>query len=143
MSQFKVGDRVKIIKECMGNKLGEKIFLKKDIDGDLIARECSCESYWELISKNKKNMGKIPKAKWKVGDVVMNESTDQKSKVLLVEFDPENDTTVYVLKCLNDSGSIHLENECDISEIEYKKMTVAELVKDYEEETGNCVQLVK
>lgn len=92
--------------------------------------------------QNNKTKTTKKKAEWKIGDVVYNDHNSQKSKVLAVTWDAEDEMYKYTLQCLDDSGSVHLIYEESISEIEVVKMTVAEL-KEYYEENENCEVTIK
>lgn len=100
---------------------------------------------WQLITRGKKSMNKTKttkrKAKWKVGDIVINDNNGQKSKVLAVAFDNVRVKYGYMLQCQDDAGSIHSRYENGISEIEVVKMTVAKL-KEYYEENKKCEVII-
>lgn len=52
-NMFNVGDRVKIRIPCSGNIRGEEYVIRLNKDNNLIAGECTCQNYWELINKIK------------------------------------------------------------------------------------------
>lgn len=107
-------------------------------------RDIVYRSNLQIIKNNKMNKTKTikQKAEWKVGDVVYNDYNSQKSKVLAVSWDSENESYKYTLQCQDDNGSIHLVTEDNVSEVEVIKMTVAEL-KAYYEENENCEVEIK
>lgn len=161
---FKAGDTVRINNNCSGCNRGEIYTLhngdvsgehkdslwayrKKDFDKS--QGGCSCESNWVLIKTKSNKMGNLKsktkrgKASWKVGDRVYNNYHDQKSTVEAVVYDDEDGGYKYLVKCLDDEGSVHLLEEDSVEEIEVRKMTVAELKEYYEEAESVEVSVTK
>lgn len=83
------------------------------------------------------------KAKWKVGDEVYNKCGEQVSVVLFIDYDKEEKEFVYLLKCLEDKGSINFVSDCNVIAVKYEDKTTEDLKDFYEEETGRRVKIVK
>lgn len=56
---FKVGDKVTVIKECNGTKIGQVYTVEKDPDNEELIlwtnkpfKGCTCAGYWELYSSS-------------------------------------------------------------------------------------------
>lgn len=114
--------------------------------GDHVAHCNGCFNDKNLIPYKKKimkNNKTTKKALYKVGDIIRNDDNDQKSKVLFVVYDIENQEYVYTLQCQEDSGSIHNENEEMLSIIEKEELTIQELVEYYEENESVEVKITK
>lgn len=154
--ELKIGDLVQTTTDsdsfanCSERRKGYK-FIIRQINGEWYREHVgvfkgvqACDL--KLIKRNKKNMKKDKpnkkKAVWKVGDVVENDNQLQKSKILEVHYDPQRDHFMYLVECLDDSGSLHFEAEQDLTEIERISLTISEL-KEYYEEENNCEVTIK
>lgn len=154
--KYKTGQKVKIIKndypsiwsDCA--RTGESYILQElhssDFKGKIlwrIRKENSDYNYFGTSNGFKLIKGKVKeimatknkkaKTEFKIGEVVYNTYNTQKSEVLAVFRDKEDKMDKYVLRCLEDNGSIHLIYEESISKIEVIKVSLKELIESYKE----------
>lgn len=155
MKRLKVGDKVRVTRDShtSGTKTGMIGTIVNDDGSNLYPFDIKVKGIrygimgsgeLKLISKSKSKgtTMKNKKPEFGVGDIVYNNYNSQKSKVLAVAWDAEDEMYKYTLQCLDDSGSLHLIYEESISEIEVIKVTVAEL-KAYYEENENVEVVIK
>jgi len=148
--KFKVGDRV------IGLKSASKVYgttvegyeaVVDRVKGKEITIngfEVEAKHFKKISSKpNIEKVMKPKKAKFKIGDKVYNQNESQRSSVVAVHWDTENEENAYVVKCLEDDGSIHIALEEDLSVPEIVKMTLGELKEYYYEQEGSEVEIVK
>lgn len=132
---------------CHGGKIGKVIAEKNGyvgvrIDGrDYIISQEGLKLTNKKMETNKRTTK--PKAQFKVGEIINNDNAGQKSKILEVHYDKELEDYKYLVLCLDDSGSLHLEEEDSLSEIEIRKVTVAGLKEHYEETEEVQVEIIK
>lgn len=152
MRQFKVEQKVEVIdrRDPLFGKIGKIVDIDQT-DTSLPYRVKFCNDWsWEgekdlKLVKEKETMKtkKGKKAKYQIGQIVYNEYCSQKSEVLAVFKDKEDERIKYVLKCLDDNGSIHLIYEESIRGIETIEVSLEELIRSYKENELQDSQEVK
>lgn len=115
---FKVGDRIKMLESCFGNKKGDVLVLGKDSDGLLEAHGCTCHEKWQLLDKAIENI--------EYGDVVVDKDGGEKKVLARVndsvllslrgDFDIA-DNTWFTIQELKSSGFILTQSEEDVTEV--------------------------
>lgn len=150
--EFRKGDKVKMKSDCSGALEGKIYTLVQPkgshiytTDAKRVKMLCSCKENWELVTKNK-NMNKTKsttKAKWKVGDRVVNDDEGQRSEVIASHWDEEYEEHCYFVKCLDDTGSIHSVLESCTSSPTITKMTLEEVKAYYFEQEQEELEIIK
>lgn len=99
------------------------------------------KKYFKVIDRTMKKG--IQKAEYRIGDKIKNNNEGQLSEILNVVYDKEYDEFSYVVRCLEDGGSIHtvLESETSVPAVE--KLTIDALVKYYQKNKSCIVEVVK
>lgn len=151
MIKFKIGDKVVHKANQEGSSYNKDCFgtVSKIIGDDIYAEDWSDNDsgFFEAdtLKLIKRNMGnnkktKTEKARFKIGQIVYNYNDEQKSEVLFISYDGESECYKYLVKCLEDDGSLHLLYGNYIREINKEKVTMEELIECYKE-ANDCEEI--